>query len=54
MNKMKVMLSMLSFVKVLVNKNNLRDYRNASVKRIIITAIKYISTNDKLLLSLII
>ncbi|KAF2680112.1 hypothetical protein K458DRAFT_373755 [Lentithecium fluviatile CBS 122367] len=39
MDKTGVMLSMLGSVKVLVGKNDLRDYRGAGVKRTMVTAI---------------
>jgi len=45
---------MLSFIKVLVNKDNSRDYKGAGVKRIIVTAIECISANSKSLLLIII
>ena len=48
------MLSILSSVKVILNKDDLRDYRGAVVKRIIVTAIEYISTNSRFLLPMII
>ena len=48
------MLFILSFIKVLVNKDNSRDYKGAGVKRIIITAIEYISINGRSLLLMII
>jgi hypothetical protein len=48
------MLSILGSIKVLVGKDNLRDYRGAGVKRIIVTAIKCISANSRSLLPLII
>jgi hypothetical protein len=48
------MLSKLSSVKVLIGKDNLRDYRGAGVKRTIVTVIECISANSKLLLPLII
>ncbi len=54
MNETGVMLSMLGSVKVLVSKNDLRDYRDADVKRTTITAIECISADDKSLLPLII
>jgi hypothetical protein len=53
-DKTGVMLSMLGSVKVFVGKDNLRDYRGASVKQIIVTAIKCISACSKLLNFLII
>jgi hypothetical protein len=49
-----VMLSKLSSVKVLVGKDDLRDYRGAGVKRIIVTVIECISADGKSLLPLII
>jgi hypothetical protein len=48
------MLSKLSSVKVLVGKDNLRNYRGTGVKRIIVTAIECISADSKSLLPLII
>ena len=48
------MLSMLSSVKVLISKDDLYNYRGAGVKRIMVTAIKCISANSRLLLPLII
>jgi hypothetical protein len=50
----RVMLSKLGSVKVLVGKNDLRDYRGAGVKRTMITAIECISADGKSLLPLII
>ena len=49
-----VILSMLGSVKVLVIKDNLRDYRGAGVKRITVTAIECISADGRSLLPLII
>ena len=54
MDETGVMLSMLSSVKVLVSKDNLRNYRDAGVKRIIVTAIKCVSTDCRSLLPLVI
>ena len=48
------MLSILSSVKVLIGKDDLRDYRGIGVKRTIVTAIKYISVDGRSLLPLII
>jgi hypothetical protein len=45
---------MLSFLKVLVGKNDLRNYRGTGVKRTLMTAIKYISADDRSLPPLII
>ena len=53
-DKTGVMLSMLSSVKVLIGKDNLRDYKGTGVKRTIVTAIKCISVDSRLLLLLII
>ena len=44
-DEMGVMLSMLSFIKVLISKNNLYNYRGAGVKRIIVTTIKCVSAD---------
>ncbi|KAF2736962.1 hypothetical protein EJ04DRAFT_521590 [Polyplosphaeria fusca] len=41
------MLSMLGSAKVLVGKNDMRDYRGARVKRTMVTAIKCISGDGK-------
>jgi len=54
MNEIKVMLFMLDFVKVLVNKNDIRDYKDARIKRTTMIAIECISANDKYLKSMII
>jgi hypothetical protein len=43
------MLFILGFIKVLVSKQDIRDYKGARVKRIIITAIECISSNSKYL-----
>jgi hypothetical protein len=53
-NEMGVMLCILGSIKVLVSKDNLRDYRNAGVKRTIVTAIECINANGKSLLPMII
>lgn len=45
---------MLGSVKVLISKDNPQDYRGAGVKRIIVTAIEYISVDGKSLLLIII
>jgi len=49
-----VMLCMLGSVKVLISKDDPRDYRGAGVKRTIVTAIKCISANGRSLLPIII
>jgi len=54
MDETEVILSMLGFIKVLISKDNLYNYRGVGVKRIIVTAIKYISANSRLLLPLIV
>jgi hypothetical protein len=54
MDETGVMLSKLGSVKVLVGKDNLRDYRGTGVKRTIVTAIECISADGKSLLPLII
>ena len=45
---------MLGSVKVLIGKDDLRNYRGAGVKRIVVTTIKYVSGDSKSLLPLII
>ena len=54
MDETGVMLSMLGSVKVLVGKDDLRDYRGAGVKRTMIIVIECISADGKSLLPLII
>lgn len=54
MNETKVMLCMFDFVKVLVSKDDSRDYKDANVKRTIIIVIECISANNRSLLSIII
>jgi hypothetical protein len=49
-----VMLYMLGSIKVLISKDDPRDYRGAGVKRIIVTAIECISANGRSLLPMII
>jgi hypothetical protein len=49
-----VMLSKLSSVKVLVGRDDLRDYRGAGVKRTMVTAIECISADGRSSLPLII
>jgi hypothetical protein len=49
-----VMLSILGSVKVLVGKDDLRDYKGTGVKRTMVTAIKCISADGRSLLLLII
>ena len=48
-DKTSVMLSMLGTVKVLVGKDNMRDYRGARVKRTLVTAIECISSDSRYL-----
>jgi hypothetical protein len=48
------MLYMLGSIKVLVSKDDPRDYKGAGVKRIIVITIKCISVNGKSLLPMII
>jgi hypothetical protein len=54
MDETGVILSMLDSVKVLLDKDDPRDYKGAIIKRITITAIEYISTNGRFLLPIII
>ena len=48
-NKTGVMLSMLGCVKVLVSKDDVRNYRGARVKRIMVTTIECISADGRYL-----
>ncbi len=54
MDETGVMLCMLGSVKVLVRKDDPRDYRGAGVKRTMVTAIKCISVDGRSLLLMII
>jgi hypothetical protein len=54
MDETGVMLCILSSIKVLVSKDDPRDYRGAGVKRTIVTTIEYVSTDDRSLLLMII
>lgn len=54
MDETGVMLSMLGSVKVLVGKDDLRDYRGAGVKRTMVIAIECVSADGRSLLPLII
>jgi hypothetical protein len=54
MDETGVMLYMLGSIKVLVGKDDLRDYRGVGVKRTIVTAIECISVNCRSLLLMII
>ena len=45
---------MLRSIKVLISKDDLRDYKSASIKRIIVITIECISANSKSLLLIII
>ena len=49
MDETGIMLSMLGFIKVLVGRRNLRDYRGARVKRTVVTAIECISADGRYL-----
>jgi hypothetical protein len=48
------MLCMLGFIKVLISKDNPRDYKGAGVKRTIVTAVECVSINGRSLLPIII
>ena len=54
MNETEIMLFMSNSVKVLINKNDIRDYRDAWIKRTTMTAIECISADDRYLTSMII
>ncbi len=45
---------MLNFIKVLVDKNDIQDYKDVRIKRTTMIAIECISANDKNLTSIII
>jgi hypothetical protein len=53
-DKTRVMLCMLSSVKVLISKDDPRDYKGVGVKRTMVTAIECISANGRSLLPIII
>jgi len=54
MDETGVILYILGSVKVLINKDDPRDYRGAGVKRTIVTAIECISADGRSLLPMII
>jgi len=54
MDETRVMLSMPSFVKVLISKYNKQDYKGARVKRTSVTTIKCISSDSRYLNPMII
>jgi hypothetical protein len=54
MDETGVVLYILGSIKVLISKDNPQDYRGAGVKRIIVTAIEYISADSRSLLLIII
>ena len=54
MNEAETMLFMSGSVKVIVNKNDIRNYRDARIKRTTMTAIECISVNDEYLTFMII
>jgi hypothetical protein len=54
MDETRVMLSMLGSVKVLIGKDDIRDYRGARVKRELVTAIECISADGRYLTPIII
>jgi hypothetical protein len=54
MDETRIMLSILGSIKVLLDKDDTRDYRSAVVKRTIVTAIEYISANSRFLLPIVI
>ena len=49
-----VILSIPGSIKVLVSKDDLRDYKGVGVKRTTVTAVEYISADGRSLLPLII
>jgi len=54
MDETGVILYNLGSAKVLISKDNPRDYRGVGIKRTMMTAIEYINKNDKSLLLIII
>jgi hypothetical protein len=54
MDKTRVMLCMLGSIKVLISKDDPRDYRGAGVKHTMVTAVKCVSANGRSLLLMII
>ncbi|KAA8625654.1 DDE-1 domain containing protein [Pyrenophora tritici-repentis] len=54
MDETGVMLSMLGSVKVLVGKDDIRDYRGASAKRQMVSSIECVSADGRPLLPLVI
>jgi len=54
MDETGVILCILSSIKVLISKDDPRDYRGAGIKRTIVTVIKYVSANSRSLLLIII
>lgn len=53
-DKTRVILSILGSIKALVPKDNYRNYRGTCIKRITVTIIEYISTDNKYLKLIII
>ena len=53
-NETKIILFMSDSIKVLIDKNNKRNYRDARIKRISITAIECINADNRYLDSIII
>jgi hypothetical protein len=54
MDETGVMLSMQDSAKVLVGKDDMRDYRGTQVKREVVTAIECVSADDRYLTPMII
>jgi hypothetical protein len=54
MNETNIIFFKLNSIKVLINKNNKRDYKGARIKRTTIIIIEYISIVDRYLNSIII
>ncbi|KAF2008752.1 hypothetical protein BU24DRAFT_333140, partial [Aaosphaeria arxii CBS 175.79] len=54
MDETGIMLSMLSSVKVLIGKDDVRDYRGAGVKRTIVTAVDCVFASGEYLNPIII
>ena len=54
MNEAETMLFISDFVKVIVNKNDIRNYKDARIKRTTMIAIECISVDDEYLTFMII
>jgi hypothetical protein len=53
-DKIGIILYIFNSIKILIDKNDPRDYKNIDIKRTIIITIKYININDRFFLLMII